>query len=507
MARGRRDGPARAADPRPLAAPVRRPGRGRGDGGGVGAVAGAPPASATRRARPAPARATCCGRCSTRGSATSRSGSAAARPPTAGAGLLRSLGAEVSDDLSAVDLDHLDGRLAETRLRIACDVTNPLLGPTGAAAIYGPQKGASPADVLALDMRCARFADALERAAGRRERDTPGAGAAGGVGFAMLALAGQFAELELRPGRRPRDGGGRLRPRPGGVPARDHRRGADRRPDRVRQDRARRGEAGAGGGPAVHRGRRRRDPGRHRRAGRRRRDRDAAGRGAARARGRDRRGDRPGRAVRRADRPAVRRGADAAGGDAAPRHEPASRRLVHRRLRRRKPASEEAGEEARPPQGRSGQGLGELPPALPAGAGRLRPRAADGRLRRAGLGVAPRPDERADPDDPDPEHGRRERREGLRGAARSPTRASATPRSTSPASAGAATACPRRRRPTGRRSSSPRCPSSSTSSGPAGWGRRRRRGSRRRCATSASSAATTRSSSWATCRRSRPATG
>jgi glycerate 2-kinase len=85
-----------------------------------------------------------------------------------GAGLLRSLGAEVSDDLSAVDLDHLDSRLAETRLRIACDVTNPLLGPTGAA--------------------------------GRRERDTPGAGAAGGVGFAMLALAGQFAELELRPG-------------------------------------------------------------------------------------------------------------------------------------------------------------------------------------------------------------------------------------------------------------------------------------------------------------------
>ncbi len=117
-----------------------------------------------------------------------------------GAGLLRSLGADVSDDLSSVDLGRLDPRLPETRLRIACDVTNPLLGPTGAAAIYGPQKGASPSDVLALDMRCARFADALERAAGRRERDTPGAGAAGGVGFAMLALAGQFAELELRPG-------------------------------------------------------------------------------------------------------------------------------------------------------------------------------------------------------------------------------------------------------------------------------------------------------------------
>lgn len=117
-----------------------------------------------------------------------------------GAGILRSLGAEVSDDLAAVDLEHLDPRLSETRLRIACDVTNPLLGPTGAAAIYGPQKGASPSEVMALDMRCARFADALERAAGRRERDTPGAGAAGGVGFAMLTLAGQFAELELRPG-------------------------------------------------------------------------------------------------------------------------------------------------------------------------------------------------------------------------------------------------------------------------------------------------------------------
>jgi glycerate kinase len=117
-----------------------------------------------------------------------------------GAGLLRSLGAEVSEDLASVDLARLDPRLPETRLRIACDVTNPLLGPTGAAAIYGPQKGASPSEVMALDMRCARFADALERAAGRRERDTPGAGAAGGVGFAMLTLAGQFAELELRPG-------------------------------------------------------------------------------------------------------------------------------------------------------------------------------------------------------------------------------------------------------------------------------------------------------------------
>jgi glycerate kinase len=117
-----------------------------------------------------------------------------------GAGLLRALGATVSDDLESVDLAGLDPRLAETRLRIACDVTNPLLGPSGTAATYGPQKGATPDAVIALDARCARFADALESATRRRERDTPGAGAAGGVGFALLSLAGRFASLKLLPG-------------------------------------------------------------------------------------------------------------------------------------------------------------------------------------------------------------------------------------------------------------------------------------------------------------------
>jgi glycerate kinase len=79
-----------------------------------------------------------------------------------GAGLLRALGATVSEDLAQVDLAGLDPRLAQTRLRVACDVTNPLLGPSGAAAVYGPQKGAAPDDVLALDARCGRFAEALE---------------------------------------------------------------------------------------------------------------------------------------------------------------------------------------------------------------------------------------------------------------------------------------------------------------------------------------------------------
>jgi glycerate 2-kinase len=117
-----------------------------------------------------------------------------------GAGLLRALGAHVSQDLTSVDLAGLDRRLAETRLRIACDVTNPLLGPAGAAATYGPQKGADAATVGVLDARLERFADALEAATGRTERDTPGAGAAGGVGFGLLCLADRFAALELRPG-------------------------------------------------------------------------------------------------------------------------------------------------------------------------------------------------------------------------------------------------------------------------------------------------------------------
>jgi glycerate kinase len=120
-----------------------------------------------------------------------------------GAGILRALGATVSPadaDEAVVDFAGLDPRLAETRLRIACDVSNPLLGPRGAAATYGPQKGATSADVAELDRRLGRYADALEGAAGRSERDTPGAGAAGGTGFGLLCLRDRFASLELVPG-------------------------------------------------------------------------------------------------------------------------------------------------------------------------------------------------------------------------------------------------------------------------------------------------------------------
>lgn len=102
--------------------------------------------------------------------------------------------------LTRVELAGLDRRLAEVELRIACDVTNPLLGERGAAATYGPQKGASPEDVVVLDAALTRYADVLEAAAGRRERETPGAGAAGGTAFGLLCIRDRFRSLELVPG-------------------------------------------------------------------------------------------------------------------------------------------------------------------------------------------------------------------------------------------------------------------------------------------------------------------
>jgi glycerate kinase len=104
------------------------------------------------------------------------------------------------DDIVRIDLAGLEPRLAEVDLRIACDVSNPLLGPTGATAVYGPQKGATARDRRALEWALESFADALEAATGRQERDTPGAGAAGGVGFGLLCLRDRFRSLELVPG-------------------------------------------------------------------------------------------------------------------------------------------------------------------------------------------------------------------------------------------------------------------------------------------------------------------
>ena len=113
-------------------------------------------------------------------------------------GMVEALGVAVAD--GRVDLRNLDPRLAAVDVRIACDVTNPLLGPMGAAATYGPQKGATPSQVVELDDRLGAWADAVEAATGTRARDLPGAGAAGGMGFALLALRDCFRSLELVPG-------------------------------------------------------------------------------------------------------------------------------------------------------------------------------------------------------------------------------------------------------------------------------------------------------------------
>jgi glycerate kinase len=84
----------------------------------------------------------------------------------------------------------LDARLAEAEVVVACDVDNPLLGPSGAAAVYAPQKGADARCVTALEDRLTGWADAVAAATGEDVRDLPGAGAAGGLAFGLVALAG-----------------------------------------------------------------------------------------------------------------------------------------------------------------------------------------------------------------------------------------------------------------------------------------------------------------------------
>jgi glycerate kinase len=127
-----------------------------------------------------------------------------------GAGLVQALGARLVDHdgrdlgpggaalsgLGDLDLTGLTERMQGVEVVVACDVNNPLTGRQGAAAVYGPQKGASPEDVALLDTALGRWADTVAAATGRDLRDVPGAGAAGGVGFAAVALLG----AALRPG-------------------------------------------------------------------------------------------------------------------------------------------------------------------------------------------------------------------------------------------------------------------------------------------------------------------
>jgi glycerate kinase len=95
-----------------------------------------------------------------------------------------------------------DPRLVRPSIEVACDVRNPLLGPEGASAIYGPQKGATAEIVRELDAALERYADVVEAFVGRPIRDVPGAGAAGGLGAGLLAFLDarlvSGAELVLR---------------------------------------------------------------------------------------------------------------------------------------------------------------------------------------------------------------------------------------------------------------------------------------------------------------------
>ncbi len=126
-----------------------------------------------------------------------------------GAGMARALGYRFLDGdskelpeggLALRDLHRIEGqtdvRLIRPSIEVACDVRNPLLGPEGASAVYGPQKGATPEVVRELDASLAHYADVVEGFVGRNVRDVPGAGAAGGLGAALIA----FLDARLRSG-------------------------------------------------------------------------------------------------------------------------------------------------------------------------------------------------------------------------------------------------------------------------------------------------------------------
>lgn len=109
---------------------------------------------------------------------------------------VRNNGAVALGSVANVVLDNTQ-RFANLAIEIACDVSNPLLGPSGAATVFGPQKGAEPAQIEILDAGLQRFADAMSIATGRDVRDIPGAGAAGGTAAGLLWL---FPQATLRPG-------------------------------------------------------------------------------------------------------------------------------------------------------------------------------------------------------------------------------------------------------------------------------------------------------------------
>ncbi|MCX7642652.1 MAG: glycerate kinase [Armatimonadetes bacterium] len=127
-----------------------------------------------------------------------------------GAGMAQALGAKLLDEngneigfgggelgkLARIDISTLDSRLKETEILVACDVTNPLTGPNGASAVYGPQKGATPEMVKLLDENLRHYAEIIRRDLGVEVEHVPGAGAAGGLGAGLMA----FCQARLKRG-------------------------------------------------------------------------------------------------------------------------------------------------------------------------------------------------------------------------------------------------------------------------------------------------------------------
>lgn len=127
-----------------------------------------------------------------------------------GAGMVQALGAKLCDangteighgggslmSLNTIDISGLDPRLASCTIRVACDVTNPLTGEQGASHIFGPQKGATDAQIVELDNNLSHYADVIKKSLRVDVKAVPGAGAAGGMGAALMAFLG----AELRSG-------------------------------------------------------------------------------------------------------------------------------------------------------------------------------------------------------------------------------------------------------------------------------------------------------------------
>ena len=134
------------------------------------------------------------------GSATNDGGAGMAQ--ALGIKLLDVAGAEIGEgggalgEISSIDMTQIDPRLSSVKIEVACDVDNPLTGPTGASAIFGPQKGATPEMVKILDQNLHHYAETISSNLGKDIEQVPGAGAAGGLGGGLMA----FLSAELKRG-------------------------------------------------------------------------------------------------------------------------------------------------------------------------------------------------------------------------------------------------------------------------------------------------------------------